>query len=420
MSTATLANLQTRYKNVRAQSMLLCQPLATEDFVVQPSTDVSPPKWHLGHTTWFFENFLLAPYLDGYQVFNAAFPFFFNSYYESQGPRIHRANRGNMTRPSVEEVFQYRQYVDVHLLQLLDNMPQLSETAMEELLFTLEIGLQHEQQHQELLVTDIKYILGNNPLFPAYVENPPVRKNQVRSANWLEIPAGLYTIGHQGEGFCWDNELSAHQVYLNDFAIQDRLVTNGEYLEFIHDGGYENFDHWLAEGWDWVKQLETKAPLYWYYQNKQWFQYTLFGLQPIDLGQPVTHVSYFEADAFARWKGLRLPTEQEWETACRLWSPSLDGNFLEQNNWHPSAIEHRENKQFLGDVWEWTASAYLPYPSYPRFKGALGEYNGKFMVNQMVLRGGSVATPLSHMRISYRNFFQTDKRWQFTGFRLAQ
>jgi ergothioneine biosynthesis protein EgtB len=229
------------------------------------------------------------------------------------------------------------------------------------------------------------------------------------------MAAGLYPIGHAGEGFCWDNELSAHQVYLQEYAIQDRLITNGEYLEFMQAGGYENYDHWLAEGWDWTKQLESKSPLYWFQQEGQWFNYTLQGLRPVDLHQPVTHVSYFEADAFARWKGLRLPTEQEWEAACAITQPTISGNFLEQQNWHPRAIGNSNDTQFLGDTWEWTASAYLPYPNYPRFKGALGEYNGKFMVNQMVLRGGSVATPQAHIRSTYRNFFQTDKRWQFTG-----
>lgn len=421
MNLAIPTSLRTRYAQIRQQSVQICAPLATEDYVVQPITDVSPPKWHLGHTTWFFENFLLIPYLPGYQVFNPAYPYFFNSYYESQGPRIHRSNRGNMTRPSVEDIYSFRAYVDQHLLELIPILEQSEAPNAAEALFTLEVGLQHEQQHQELLITDIKYILGNNPLFPAYTSVQAAAPTApARAAEWIEMAAGLYPIGHAGEGFCWDNELSAHQVYLQEYAIQDRLITNGEYLEFMQAGGYENYDHWLAEGWDWAKQLESKSPLYWYQQEGQWFNYTLQGLRPIDLHEPVTHVSYFEADAYARWKGLRLPTEQEWEAACRITEPTINGNFLEQQNWHPLGIGNSNDTQFLGDAWEWTASAYLPYPNYPRFKGALGEYNGKFMVNQMVLRGGSVATPQSHIRSTYRNFFQTDKRWQFTGIRLAR
>lgn len=421
MQTATSVDLLSRYRHIRLQSEQICAPLATEDYVVQPITDVSPPKWHLGHTTWFFENFLLIPHFPGYKVFNAAYPYFFNSYYESQGPRIHRSNRGNMTRPSVEEVYQFRQYVDLHLLELIEQLQKRTDQAAQEALFILEVGLQHEQQHQELLLTDIKYILGNNPLFPVYAAGESTTEAiPTRPAEWIEMAAGLYAIGHQSDDFCWDNELSAHQVYLQDYAIQDRLITNGEYLEFMEAGGYEHYDHWLAEGWDWAKQLECKAPLYWFQQDGQWFNYTLQGLRPLNIEEPVCHVSYFEADAFARWKGLRLPTEQEWEAACRLTEPLIRGNFLEQKKGHPQSIGQTPATQFLGDVWEWTASAYLPYPHYPRFKGALGEYNGKFMINQMVLRGGSVATPQSHMRMTYRNFFQTDKRWQFTGIRLAR
>ena len=250
MSTATHISLRTRYTQVRQQSEQLCAPLATEDYVVQPITDVSPPKWHLGHSTWFFENFLLVPYLKNYEVFNSKYPFFFNSYYESQGHRIHRSHRGNMTRPSVEDIYQFRKHVDRHLLELIDQIENSSEAWAHEARFTLEVGLQHEQQHQELLVTDIKYILGNNPLFPAYDPRDLERGLFVRPANWIEVEAGLYQIGHQGEGFCWDNELNAHQVYLQDYAIQDRLVTNGEYLEFMHDDGYENYEYWLAEGCD--------------------------------------------------------------------------------------------------------------------------------------------------------------------------
>jgi len=392
--------------------------------VVQPITDVSPPKWHLGHMTWFFENFILIEHFENYKLFDERLNYIFNSYYESQGPRILRSNRGNITRPGVETILAYRRYVDEHMEQLLQT--PLNQEVQDFII----IGLHHEQQHQELLLTDIKYILGTNPVFPVYskseiknrkskIEN---RKSKISEAGWLNFDEGIYEIGYKGDGFCFDNELGVHKVFLQDFSLQDRLVTNGEYLEFVQAGGYEHFEYWLSEGWEWAKQLEVKAPLYWYERDGKWYQYTLGGLREIALDEPVTHVSYFEADAFARWKGLRLPTEFEWEVACKLTHNGIPetSNFLESGHHHPIGQQHEQDTQMLGNVWEWTGSAYLPYPDYPRLKGALGEYNGKFMVNQMVLRGGSCATPRSHIRPTYRNFFQTDKRWQFTGFRLAK
>lgn len=419
---STQLSLAKRFLAIRQQSIAICAPLQTEDYVVQPIGDVSPPKWHLGHTTWFFENFILVDQLPNYQFFNKQLNYFFNSYYESQGERILRTNRGNMTRPSVEEIIAYRQHVDAAMEQLFSQF--LEDTAIPTpLAHLMEVGLQHEQQHQELLVTDIKYILGTNPLFPVYHKKTTTSNNvTARPLNWLAIPEGVYQIGYEGKHFSWDNEGSVHKVYLHDFEIADRLVTNGEFLEFMQAGGYQQYEHWLSEGWEWAKQLDVKAPLYWYKKAGEWYQYTMRGLEPIQLQEPVTHISYFEADAYAQWRGLRLPTEFEWEVACKNQYQIIpqDGNFLETQNFHPTATITTKDTQFLGNVWEWTGSAYLPYPNYPRFKGALGEYNGKFMVNQMVLRGGSCATPISHARMTYRNFFQTDKRWQFTGIRLAK
>lgn len=414
-------NLLSQYRRIRQQSLDICAPLEAEDYVVQPITDVSPPKWHLGHVTWFFENFILAEQIKDYSHFNKTLNYYFNSYYESQGPRILRNNRGNMTRPALEVVLEYRRYVDRHIEQWINSFGERS--MPKELEQLLVVGLQHEQQHQELLLTDIKYILGTNPLHPTYrATAEPVAIDQPLSNRFIEIDEGIYEIGYRGEGFCWDNELSVHKVYLHDYAIQDRLITNGEYLEFMRAGGYEQFEYWLSEGWEWAKQLEVKAPLYWYEQDGEWYQYTLGGMQIVNPDLPVTHVSYFEADAYAQWRGLRLPTEAEWEVACqKLYTEIPTGsNWLESGLGHPARQRGSNDRQMLGHVWEWTASAYLPYPSYPRFKGALGEYNGKFMINQMVLRGGSCATPVSHIRPTYRNFFQTDKRWQFTGFRLAR
>lgn len=377
------------YRRIRKRSVEICEPLETEDFVVQPVVDVSPPKWHLGHTTWFFETFILIPNLDGYQVFNAQYNFVFNSYYETIGARVIRTDRGNLSRPSVADIFQYREYVDEKMETFL-----LNNDLSDGLQKLFELGLNHEQQHQELLLTDIKYILGHNPLFPAYNENFPLEKSEPENSEMLSFGEGIYEIGFEGEGFCFDNELNRHKIYLNDFQISNRLVTNSEYLEFMNDGGYEDFRHWHAEGWDWVKQNNAKSPLYWHFIEGQWMHYTLNGLKEIDLDKAVCHINFYEASAFASWKGMRLPTEAEWEVAS--------GKF----DW--------------GKRWEWTGSAYLPYPGFAKEEGAVGEYNGKFMVNQMVLRGASLATPKEHSRKTYRNFFPPPLQWQFTGIRLAK
>jgi ergothioneine biosynthesis protein EgtB len=380
--------LKQAFDIVRQRSVSICAPLQTEDYVVQPVVDVSPPKWHLGHTTWFFETFVLQPNLKDYKVFNPEYNFVFNSYYESVGARVIRTDRGNLSRPGVTDVYKYRTYVDEQMTQLL------AQDISPELHALITLGLNHEEQHQELLITDIKYILGHNPLFPAYQEDYCFKERSITSSDFIRMPAGIYEIGHTGNGFCFDNELNRHKVYLEEYSISNVLVTNKEYLEFMQAGGYTDFRHWHAEGWDWVKTNQVRSPLYWHEVDGQWMNYTLKGLQLIAPNQPLAHISYYEAAAYASWKGLRLPTENEWEAAA----PQLA--------W--------------GERWEWTESAYLPYPGFVKAPGAIGEYNGKFMVSQMVLRGGSVATPPGHSRITYRNFFHPPLRWQYTGIRLAK
>ncbi|MCI5083392.1 MAG: ergothioneine biosynthesis protein EgtB [Saprospiraceae bacterium] len=412
-------NLLQRYHDVRSRTLDICKTLEKEDFVVQPIVDVSPPKWHLGHVTWFFENFILLHHKEGYTLYDERLNYIFNSYYESQGPRILRSNRGNLTRPTTEEVVAYRKHVDQQMIELLQTEP-VSPKVYDLVI----VGLQHEQQHQELLLTDIKYILGHNPLFPALRETTDETSvaRPAPPANFIAFEEGIQQIGYEGKDFCWDNECPHHKTYLHAFEIMDRLVTNGEYLEFVEAGGYDQYQFWMGEGYDWAQQLDVKAPSYWFQKDGKWFEYTLGGLKELDPNLPVTHVSYYEADAYARWRGMRLPTEAEWEIACRSLHNEIpkEGNFLESEAFHPLGKQSATDLQFLGNVWEWTSSAYLPYPGYVPFEGALGEYNGKFMINQMVLRGGSCATPRSHIRMTYRNFFHADKRWQFTGIRLAR
>lgn len=376
------------YIKVRKRTEQICSPLQTEDYVVQPVVDVSPPKWHIGHTTWFFETFILKPYFMGYQEYNPDYNYVFNSYYETVGNRVIRTDRGNLSRPTVIEINRYREYVDNAMAGFLCEEPK---DDIKELII---LGLNHEEQHQELLYTDIKYILGHNPLFPAYSNNYISPKVEKSNEAFIKIKEGICEIGFKGNGFCFDNELNRHKVYLNAFEISPNLVTNAEYLEFINSNGYHDFRHWHAEGWDWVKTNKIEAPLYWHLIDDEWFHYTFHGLEPLNLKEPVCHISYFEAYAYASWKGLRLPTEFEWEAAAPQFS------------W--------------GKSWEWTESSYLPYPGFTKAPGAIGEYNGKFMVNQKVLRGASEVTSPGHSRITYRNFFQTHLRWQFTGIRLAK
>ncbi|HEY4208903.1 MAG TPA: ergothioneine biosynthesis protein EgtB [Puia sp.] len=384
-------NLREQYNTIRQASESICRPLRTEDYVVQPVADVSPPKWHLGHTTWFWETFVLLKYDLAYKVYDPDYNYVFNSYYETVGVRVVRTDRGNLSRPSVEDIYAYRKYVDAAMDRLL------ASCATDDLVLrdTLLLGLNHEQQHQELLWTDIKFILGHNPLFPALAgKDLDDGKVGERGPEFVSMSAGIYEIGYLGDGFCFDNEKARHKVYLHDYEIASSLVTNEEYIAFMQAGGYGNFIYWHAEGWDWVKNNQIKSPLYWHSIEGKWHHYTLAGLRPLDLKAPVRHVSYYEAVAYAAWKGMRLPTECEWEAAS--------GKF----DW--------------GKRWEWTESAYLPYPGFKKAEGAIGEYNGKFMVNQMVLRGASVATPAHHSRDTYRNFFHPHLRWQFTGIRLAR
>ena len=375
-----------RYQRIRNETELRCTPLEEADYMLQPIEDVSPAKWHLAHTTWFFETFILMRNYPGYEPFQSKWAYLFNSYYEHQGARLARNQRGAISRPSISEVYEYRAYVDKHMVELLSsNQATVRKNT--------ELGLNHEQQHQELLLTDLKYSFHQNPLFPVYDKS--YLTAQKNTTDWIQVDEGIYTIGHQNSSeFCFDNELGVHRVFLEPYEIRKSAVSQGEYLEFIQDGGYERFELWLSEGWEWVKREQVKRPLYWIERDNELFQYTLGGLVKWDSKSVLSHVNYFEADAFARWKGCRLPTEFEWEVAS-------------------DKIEY-------GDVWEWTHSAYLPYPGFQIASGALGEYNGKWMVNQMVLRGKSAVTPLGHSRKTYRNFFHPDKQWQFSGIRLVK
>ena len=419
--TQTRANLQSQliqqFKATRALTMEICEPLQPEDFVVQPVVEVSPPKWHLAHTTWFFEMFILSKYVADYRLFDKDYPYLFNSYYQNEGERWIRSERGALSRPWVQEIMSYRNYVDEHVLHFLKET-ELSEDQLS----VFQIGINHEQQHQELLVYDIKHILGINPIFPSYRTSKNEKSYQPNlEINWLKVEEGLYEIGYEGPAFHFDNEQGLHRVHLHAFKVQDRLVTNAEFLEFVEAGGYQDFNYWLMEGHEWVKENNIRAPFYWLKENNEWFYFTLAGKVKINLAEPVTHISFYEADAFAKWKGMRLPTEFEWEVACKIHSPQIpeEANFMDQRNYR-TMPRKGNNPQFYGDVWEWTNSAYLPYPYYKKVDGALGEYNGKFMINQMVLRGGSFATMKNHIRPTYRNFFHPHLRWHFTGFRLVQ
>ncbi len=408
--------LRAFFTSVRSYTETLCEPLEVEDYIPQPVIDASPPKWNIAHTTWFFEEMILKKFAPGYQVFDENFSFLFNSYYNSVGDRTARDYRGAISRPTVKEVFEYRKYVNEQMMKLLSEPPAvaggLTQASFKsadmqgadlqppataggsDLTDLVILGLNHEQQHQELFLTDLKYTFSLNPLFPVYHPDFACEETASGTGKYVEVKGGIHEIGHNGEGFCFDNELSRHKVYLEDFEISDRLVTNGEFIEFIDAGGYDDPMLWHSDGWDWVKQNDVASPLYWHHDNTDWRHYTLAGLRDLPMDAPVTHVSYYEAAAFAEWNGGRLPTEFEWEIA----SSRLD--------W--------------GQRWEWTNSAYLPYPGFKKAAGAVGEYNGKFMINQMVLRGASVVTPAGHSRSTYRNFFNPHLRWQFTGIRLAK
>lgn len=406
------ARLLEDYRQVRRQTELICAPLETEDYVIQSMPDVSPPKWHIAHTTWFFETFLLRALDSGYQPFHEHYEQLFNSYYQALGQPYPRARRGVLSRPTVKDVYRYRAHVDAAMTRLL------SSDAVSTVAQRVVLGLQHEQQHQELLLTDIKHILAQNPLAPTYCEATPESSASVPPLTWQRLRGGIYEIGHAGTGFAFDNEAPRHRVFVNDYVIASRPVTCGEYLDFIQDGGYRQASLWLSDGWHEVSAQSWQAPLYWEQRDGAWWHFTLQGMQPVQLEAPVCHVSFYEADAYARWAGKRLPSEAEWEIVAA--SYPVEGNFVENGRYHPQPGAARDGlTQLYGDVWEWTASDYAPYPGFRAADGALGEYNGKFMCNQRVLRGGSCASPRSHLRASYRNFFYPNTRWQFSGIRLA-
>ncbi len=418
MKVASPSLLAEQYGRVRRQTRHLCEPLTPEDMMVQSCPEASPAKWHLAHTTWFFETFVLRDFLPGYRPFNPDFVWLFNSYYNAVSAQPEKKLRASFSRPGLADILAYRRHVDAAIDDLASREPT------EEAVRRIHLGLNHEQQHQELLLTDIKHAFWSNPLHPGYASGAnPGRPPKPSPAAIVDVPGGLVEIGNSGESFCFDNETPRHHIFLDPFRLASRPVTCAEYLEFVRDRGYSRPELWLSEGWTTVQTERWQAPLYWRRESDSapWEVFTLRGMLPLEdlLTTPVCHISYFEADAFARWAGKRLPTEAEWEIAAA--NVPVSGNLLESGSLHPQPSPSAAPlRQLFGDVWEWTASAYLSYPGFRPLPGALGEYNGKFMCNQMVLRGGSVATPASHIRASYRNFFQPATRWQFSGIRLAE
>lgn len=407
-----------RFENVRRFTEKLCEPLETDDFVIQSMPDVSPTKWHLGHTSWFFEAFVLQKALKSYKSPHSLYTYLFNSYYVQIGERWFREQRGLLSRPTVKDIFVYRKFVEDNVKEFLESC---DEKQFNDYAPIIEIGLNHEQQHQELLLTDLKHVLSINPLNPVYSKREAEGDKKIKPITWIEYEGGLFEIGNSGNEFCYDNESPRHKEYVQPFLIADRLVTNGEYIEFIESDGYQNTPLWLSNGWTTVEEKEWKAPFYWEKKDGEWWNFTLNGFKKVNPDEPVCHVSYFEADAYATWKDARLPTEAEWELAVN--EIPCEGNFVENENYHPIPVHKTDDnglQQVFGDVWEWTGSSYLPYPGFKPLPGALGEYNGKFMSGQMVLRGGSCATSKSHIRKTYRNFFYPPDRWQFMGFRLVK
>ena len=406
-----------RFAAIRQQSEALAANLSPEDQAIQSMPDVSPTKWHLAHTSWFFETFLLAPFAPDYRGFDPAFAYLFNSYYEAVGPRHPRPERGLLSRPTADAVAAYRDHVTAAMLRLIEIA---GEEAWQQAAPLIELGLNHEQQHQELILMDIKHVFSRNPLLPAYQAPRPHAAARERSPAWVEFAGGLEEIGHSGDGFAFDNEGPRHKIWLEPFRLASRPVPCGDYLDFIADGGYRRPEFWLSDGWACVQQQVWQAPLYWRCDGGEWRIFTLSGERPIDPAEPVCHVSFYEADAFARWAGKRLPTEAEWEIAAR--DVALAGNLADNGHLHPCPETSGAAglRQMIGDVWEWTASPYIAYPRFHPASGAVGEYNGKFMSNQMVLRGGAAVTPAGHIRITYRNFFPPSARWAFSGLRLAE
>jgi ergothioneine biosynthesis protein EgtB len=412
--------LLAHYRKVRAFTARLCRDLEPEDCVVQSMPDVSPTKWHLAHTSWFFETFVVKVWMPRYRPEVPQYAYLFNSYYNAAGDMHRRDLRGLISRPTVAETYRFRESIDQCVGQLFE---EADEGLLNEIEPIVTLGLHHEQQHQELLLTDIKHVLAQNPLYPVFAEAVPQSGDKIVSPQrFVEFEEAIVSIGHEGDGFSYDNEGPRHRALVLPFSLSNRLITNAEYLEFMDAGGYTRSEFWLSLGWTTVNEQRWRAPLYWIERDGGWWNFTLSGLRPVNPSEPVTHISYFEADAYANWAGARLPTEFEWERAAADFP--IAGNFVDDERFHPSPASSSSDKnalhQIYGDAWEWTRSAYLPYPGYKAGPGALGEYNGKFMSNQMVLRGGSCATSRDHLRLTYRNFFQPEKRWQFTGIRLAR